>query len=136
MEPSVCSRWVRTQLTIRTSIEAGGGAPCRSEPDFIYGVWHYYQVDGVQAELNFRALMWCQRIASDVLGIKGLHRWLNGKEAACSAGDTGDSGPIPGGEDPLEEGMATHSSILAWRIAWTEEPGGLQFLRLQRVVHD
>ena len=31
-----------------------------------------------------------------------------------------------GGEDPLEEGMATHSSILAWRIPWTEEPGGLQ----------
>ena len=32
----------------------------------------------------------------------------------------------PGWEDPLEEGMATHSSILAWRIPWTEEPGGLQ----------
>ena len=31
-----------------------------------------------------------------------------------------------GGEDPLEDGMATHSSILAWRIPWTEEPGGLQ----------
>ena len=34
--------------------------------------------------------------------------------------------PSLGGEDPLEEGMATHSSILAWEIAWTEEPGGLQ----------
>ena len=32
---------------------------------------------------------------------------------------------IPGWEDPLEEGMATHSSVLAWRIPWTEEPGGL-----------
>ena len=41
-----------------------------------------------------------------------------------------------GGEDPLEEGMATHSSILAWRIPWTEEPGGLQSMRLQRVRHD
>ena len=39
-----------------------------------------------------------------------------GKESAYNAGD---------GEDPLEEGMATHSSILAWRIPWTEEPGGL-----------
>ena len=39
-------------------------------------------------------------------------------------------------EDPLEEGMATHSSILAWRIPWTEEPGGLQFIGLQRVGHD
>ena len=39
-------------------------------------------------------------------------------------------------EDPLEEGMATHSSILAWRIPWTEEPGGLQSMGLQRVRHD
>ena len=36
-----------------------------------------------------------------------------------------------GGEDPLEEGVATHSSILAWRIPWTEEPGGLQSIGLQ-----
>ena len=41
-----------------------------------------------------------------------------------------------GQEDPLEEGVATHSSILAWRILWTEEPGGLQSMRLQRVRHD
>ena len=39
-------------------------------------------------------------------------------------------------EDPLEKGMATHSTILAWRIPWTEEPGGLQPTRLQRVRHD
>ena len=37
-----------------------------------------------------------------------------------------------GWEDPLEEGMATHYSLLAWRIPWTEEPGGLQAMRLQR----
>ena len=41
-----------------------------------------------------------------------------------------------GWEDPLEEGMATHSSVLAWRITWTEEPGGLQFMRLHGVGHD
>ena len=41
-----------------------------------------------------------------------------------------------GQEDPLEEGMATHSSALAWRIPWTEEPGGLQSVELQRVRHD
>ena len=40
------------------------------------------------------------------------------------------------GEDPLEERTATHSSILAWRIPWTEEPGGLQFMESQRVRHD
>ena len=39
-------------------------------------------------------------------------------------------------EDPLEKGMATHSRILAWRIPWTEEPGGLQSMGLQRVRHD
>ena len=41
-----------------------------------------------------------------------------------------------GQEDPLEEGMATHSSILAWRISWTEESGRLQYIRSQRVRHD
>jgi len=39
-------------------------------------------------------------------------------------------------EDPLEEEIATHSSILAWKILWTEEPGGLQSIELQRVGHD
>ena len=39
-------------------------------------------------------------------------------------------------EDPLEEGMTTHSSTLAWRIPWTEEPGGLQAMESQRVRHD
>ena len=41
-----------------------------------------------------------------------------------------------GWENPLEEGMATHYSILAWRISWTQEPGGLQSLGVQRVGHD
>ena len=41
-----------------------------------------------------------------------------------------------GEEDPLEKGMATHSSILAWRIPWTKETGALQSLRLQRVRYD
>ena len=41
-----------------------------------------------------------------------------------------------GWEDRLEKGMATHSSFLAWRISWTEEPGGLQSRDLQRVGHD
>ena len=41
-----------------------------------------------------------------------------------------------GPADPLEEDMATHSSVLAWKIPWTEEPGGLQSRALQRVRHD
>ena len=41
-----------------------------------------------------------------------------------------------GWEDPLEEEMATHSSVLAWEIPWTEEPGGLQSMGSQRIRHD
>ena len=52
------------------------------------------------------------------------------KESACSAGDLGS---VPGLEDPLKKEMATHSSILAWEIPQTEEPGGLQFMASQRV---
>ena len=52
-----------------------------------------------------------------------------GKASACNAGDLG-------GEDPLEKKMAAHSSILAWKTPWTEKPGRLQFMGLQRVRHD
>ena len=45
------------------------------------------------------------------------------KNPAASAGDMRDAGLILGQEDSLEEGMATHASILAWRISWTEDPG-------------
>ena len=75
-------------------------------------------------------------LASDGGNGGGLPRWLSRKESACNAGATGDVGSILGREDPLEEGMATHSSILAWRIPWTEEPGGLQSMGSQRVGHD
>ena len=58
------------------------------------------------------------------------------KNPPVSAGDLGDTGLILGlGRSP-GGGMATHSSILAWRIPWTEEPGGLQSVWLQRVGHD
>ena len=58
------------------------------------------------------------------------------KNLLANPGDIKDADSIPGQEDPLEEGMATHSSILAWRIPWTEEPGGLQNMWSQRVKHD
>ena len=66
----------------------------------------------------------------------GLPPWLSGKESACNAGVAGDAGSILSQEDPLEEGRATHSSILAWRIPLTEEPDGLQSIGSQRVGHD
>ena len=55
------------------------------------------------------------------------------KESACSQETHVRS---LGREDPLEKGMAAHSSILAWRIPWTEEPGKLQSMGSQRVRHD
>ena len=54
------------------------------------------------------------------------------KNLPANAGDTGDTGSSLGQEDPLEEEMATHSSILAWEIPWIEEPGGLQSMGLQK----
>ena len=57
----------------------------------------------------------------------------DGKESACNAETWVQS---MGQEDPLEKGMATHSSILAWSISWTEEPGGLQSMGVARVRHE
>ena len=64
--------------------------------------------------------------------IQGFPGGLGGKESACNEGDSGSLS----WEDPLEKGMAIHSGILAWRIPWTEEPGGLQAMGSQRVGHD
>ena len=64
------------------------------------------------------------------MGFPGIS---DGKESACNAGDPG---LIPGWEDLLEKGMATHSSILAWRIPWKEESGRLLSIVSQRVGRD
>ena len=57
---------------------------------------------------------------------------MSGKESACNAGDAELWVRSLDWEDPLEEGVATHSSILAWRIPWTEEPGRLQSMGSQK----
>ena len=67
----------------------------------------------------------------------GLPQWLNGNESACNAGASG--GPWVhslGGEYPLEKEMVTHSSILAWKIPWMEEPAELQSIGLQSTEHN
>ena len=75
-----------------------------------------------------------------VAGVKECMRlsriWLCGSDDKKSACNAGDQGLIPYLGRPLEKGMATHSSILAWRIPWTEESGELQSTGLQRVGHD
>ena len=63
----------------------------------------------------------------------GLLDGSDGKESSCKVEDLG---LIPGLGRSLEEGMATHSSILAWEIPRTEEPGGLQSVQLQRAGQD
>ena len=79
-----------------------------------------------------------------LLWVMGLHRYIpdfpggtSGKEHTCLCRRYKRRGFDPWVRKiPLEEGMATHTSILAWRIPWTEEPGGLQSMGLQRVGHD
>ena len=69
----------------------------------------------------------------------GLPWWLGfpgGSDGKASACNVGDPGSIPGSGRSLEKEMATHSSTLAWKIPWTEEPGMLQFMGLQRVRRD
>ena len=58
------------------------------------------------------------------------------KNLLAKTGDVRDTGSILGQEDPLEKEMTTHSSILTWRIPWTQEPGWLQPMGSQRVEHD
>ena len=66
-----------------------------------------------------------------------LPKWLSGKEAACQCRRYKRHGFDPWvGKIPWRRGMATYSSILVWRIPWTEEPGGLQSMGLHRVRHD
>ena len=58
------------------------------------------------------------------------------KNIPANAGDSKDTVRFLGQEDPLDEGMATHSRVLAWRIPWTEEPGGLRSIRSRGVGSD
>ena len=66
--------------------------------------------------------------------IRGLPWWLSSKEYACQCRGLGFD--LWATEDPFGKDMVTHSSILAWKIPWTEEPGGLQSMGLQRVGQD
>ena len=69
--------------------------------------------------------------------LKGFPGDTRGKEPACQCRRHKRYGVQSlGWEDPLEEGMATHPSALVWRIPWTEEPGGLQSIGLQKAIHD
>ena len=81
------------------------------------GPWGRKESD-TSERLNWTELNWCMYLVSP---------WLSSKEFSCNAGD---AGFIPW-SDPLEEGMATHSSFLPGRMTWTEEPSRLQSMGLQ-----
>ena len=83
----------------------------------------YYQL------VNTHILNMCQELRASLVP-------LAVKDLLANAGDERDVILIPGREDPLEEGMASHSSVPAWRIPRTEEPGGLQSRGSQRVRQD
>ena len=68
--------------------------------------------------------------------LRGFPGGTSDKEPFCQCRGHESQFRSLGWEDPLEEGMATHSSILAWTIPWTEEPGGLQSIGSQRIGHD
>jgi len=70
------------------------------------------------------------------LHILPIQCYSGGKNPSASVGGIRDLGAIPGREDPLEKAMATPSSILAWGISWTEDPGRLQSIVSQRVGHN
>ena len=74
---------------------------------------------------------------SQTLAEEELPWCLSSKESSCNVGDLQEMWVLSmGQEDPLEKGIATRSSTLAWEIPWTEEPGRLQSMGSQRVRHD
>ena len=81
--------------------------------------------------------LWDTNVTFDLWYIVlGLPWWLSGKESACNAGAAGISGLIPGSGRSPGEGMAIHSSVLAWGIPGTGEPGGLPSMGSHRIGHD
>ena len=83
-------------------------------------------------DLFMKAVMSIRHLGTKKRAHLNAHKCSVGKELAVLETRDGSLG----WEDPLEKEMATHSSILAWKISWTEEPGGLQSMGSQRVRHD
>ena len=84
------------------------------------------------SQIYLLLLLSSSKLHKHLLELSRLPRWLSGKESACSAGAEETQVQSLGQEDPLEEGMATQSSILAWRIPWTEEAGGATVHRVAK----
>ena len=86
--------------------------------------------------LDLQILHFLRGKAESCLEFRGFPGGATGKESTCQCRlDITDTGSIPGSGRSLEEGMATHSSILAWRIPWREEPGRLRSISSVRFSH-
>ena len=94
---------------------------------------HYVNQELLDVQAGFRK---GRGNKDQIANICWIMSFPGGSEVKASACNVGDLGLIPGSGRHLEKEMATHSSILAWRIPWTEEPGGLQSTGSQRVRHD
>ena len=93
---------------------------------FLSNKSHYFTAFLTSVEISVTLVL-----GSDYAIAKGLPWWLSSKESTCQR-----SRGSLGWEDPLKKEMATHSSLLAWEIPWTEEPGMLQRVGSQRVGHN
>ena len=81
-------------------------------------------------------LKWCLAYSESSIKVSWMAQWVKNALALSPMQEAQETWVLSlGQEDPLEKGMATHSSILAWWIPWTEEPGVLQSMGLQRVGH-
>ena len=104
-----------------------------------FGAFSFQEPQSIQWRLSLclcRALKALELDSMLNIGLKGVTGFPGGSDGKDTACNMGDLGSILGWEDPLEKGMAAHSSILVWGIPWTEEPGRLQFMGSQRVRHD
>ena len=108
----------------------------------LHGIWGWKQIYSHSSTVIYQGvplllLLVCNAAyRSQVWFAKGFPGGSVVKNLPVNAGDTGDRVRSPGQEDPLEEEMAIHSSILARKIPWTEESSRLQSMGLQRVGHD
>ena len=130
--PAIWETWVQS-LGSEDSLEKGIGNPLR--------------ILGLETPIEEPGRLWSmvsQRVRHDWAtstftlksDISGFPGGASGKEPSCQCRRQKTWIQSLGQEDPLEEGMATHSSILTCRIQWTEEPGGLQSIGSQKVGHD
>ena len=123
------------QRTLRTASSALPLSPGQGAV-----IFHGRLLPGIIHGVGYLRIHWSSLCCTQGHTFDTSHSWVKGFpggwEVKASASNAGDPGSIPGLGRSLEKGKATHSSILAWRIPWTEEPGKLQSTGLQRVRHD